>query len=233
MPTGQSVPLAFLLTSSVILTIGILGGTGSAGRGLAVRLANSGYHVLVGSRDAARAESVVGELRLRGEGSVRGVANEEAATGDLVVVATPWDSALATVVPLAPSLSGKVIISMVNALAKHGREMVPLIAPRGSMAAELAAALPDSQVTGAFHHLPASQMEDLDSGLDTDVIVVGDDDGARTTTAELVNRIDGLRAVVAGSLALAGAVESFTAVCISINIRHRAHSSVRLEGLAL
>jgi NADPH-dependent F420 reductase len=174
---------------------------------------------------------VVAELARRGDGSIVGVANEEAATCELVVVATPWDSALATVGPLAGALADKVVISMVNALAKHGREMVPLMAPRGSMAAELAAALPASKVTGAFHHLPASQMEDLDSGLDTDVIVVGDDEGARSATAELVNRVDGLRAVVAGSLALAGAVESFTAVCISINIRHRAHSSVRLVGL--
>jgi NADPH-dependent F420 reductase len=173
----------------------------------------------------------VAQLVHRGDGSITGVANESAADSDMVVVATPWDSTLATVVPLAPALTSKVVVSMVNALTKHGREMVPLIPPRGSMAAELAAALPGSAVTGAFHHLPASQMEDLDSGLVADVMVVGDDDAARAATSEMVNRIDGLRAVVAGSLALAGAVEAFTAVCISINIRHRAHSSVQLVGL--
>jgi hypothetical protein len=109
--------------------------------------------------------------------------------------------------------------------------MVALLPGRGSMAAEIAAALPASRVAGAFHHLPASQMEDLDSGLACDVLVVGDDAGARATTCELTNAIDGLRAVEVGTLALAGAVESFTAVCITTNIRHKSHSAVQLVGL--
>jgi len=185
----------------------------------------------MGSRDATRAQATASELASRGTGSIRGVTNEEAAGADVVVVATPWDSAIATVAALRDALTDKVVISMVNALAKQGREMVPLLPARGSMAAEIAAVLPGSKVTGAFHHLPAAQMEDLDSGLDSDVIVVGDDAGARATTIEITNAMAGLRAVEAGSLALAGTVESFTAVCISVNIRHKAHSSLRLVGL--
>jgi len=120
---------------------------------------------------------------------------------------------------------------MVNALVKQGRELVPLFPPRGSMAAELQAVVPDAHVTGAYHHLPAADMENLDSGIEADVVVVGDNAEARRVTAEITDAMAGLRAVEAGSLALAGAVESFTAVCISINIRHKAHTYVRLAGL--
>lgn len=212
-------------------TVGIVGGTGPAGRGVAIRLASAGYDVTLGSRDETRAREVALTLVPRGGGHVTGATNDEAATRDIVVVATPWDSAVATVKALQASLAGKVVISMVNALAREGRELVPLYPPRGSMAAQIAFALPDSRVVGAFHHLPAAQMENLDSELDADVVIVGDDAPAREQVASLVNEMAGLRAVIAGSLSLASAVEAFTAVCISINIRYKAHSYVKLAGL--
>ena len=212
-------------------TIGIVGGTGPAGRGVAIRLASAGYDVTLGSRDEARAREVATTLVARGNGAVTGATNDDASTCDIVVVATPWDSAVATVKALEANLAGKVVVSMVNALAREGRELVPLYPPRGSMAAQIAYALPQSHVVGAFHHLPAAQMENLDSDLDADVVIVGDDAQARERVAALVNEMAGLRAVIAGSLSLASAVEAFTAVCISINIRHKAHSYVKLAGL--
>ncbi|HQU00749.1 MAG TPA: NAD(P)-binding domain-containing protein, partial [Acidimicrobiales bacterium] len=166
-------------------TVGIVGGTGPAGRGVAIRLASAGYDVTLGSRDEVRASDVASALVPRGSGRVTGATNEEAATRDVIVVATPWDSAVATVKSLQASLGGKVVISMVNALAREGRELVPLYPPRGSMAAQIAFALPDSKVVGAFHHLPAAQMEDLDSDLDADVVIVGDDAPAREQVAAL------------------------------------------------
>ena len=118
--------------------VGILGGTGPAGRGVAVRLAAAGTEVTLGSRDAERAASVAGEvvakwpdLRL----DIRGADNEGAAGADVVVLATPWDSAIATLKPLREILAGKVVISMANALIREGREMLALIPPRGSVAA--------------------------------------------------------------------------------------------------
>ena len=167
----------------------------------------------------------------RGSGSIRGGSNEQAAACDFVVVATPWDSAVATVKALRAQLADKTIVSMVNALVREGKELAPLYPSRGSMAAQIAAALPASHVVGAFHHLPAAQMEDLDSDLDADVVIFGDDDHARERVATMVDEMAGLHAVIAGSMSLAGAVEAFTAVCISINIRHKAHSYVRLAGL--
>jgi len=226
-----SVPLGIRLTSDVNKSIGIIGGSGPAGRGLAVRLASAGYNVVLGSRDADRAGQVAGVLVWRGQGTVAGGTNENAAECDVVILATPWDSAVSTVVPLRKQLVGKVLISMVNALQKQGRELVPMFPARGSMAAEVAAALPGSKVTGAFHHLPAADMENLDSGLDADVMVVGDDVEARTLTVEITDAMEGLRAVEVGSLSLAGAVEAFTAVCITTNIRHKAHTYVKLAGL--
>lgn len=212
-------------------TVGVLGGTGPAGRGVAIRLASAGYDVMLGSRDENRAEGIATELLARGEGVIRGATNEVAADCELVIVATPFDSAVATVSALRSQLKGKVVISMVNALVREGKELVPLYPPRGSMAAQLAFALPESTIVGAFHHLPAREMEDLDSGLDADVVIFSDSDAARTLVAEIVEEMPGLHAVVAGSMSLASAIEAFTAVCISINIRHKAHSYVKLAGL--
>ena len=214
-----------------MVTIGIVGGTGPAGRGVAVRLASGGHDVIVGSRDPDRAAETVAALRWRGEGRVRGAANGEAALAEVVVIATPWESTLATIRPLRDLLAGKVVISMVNALTKEGREMLPLYPPRGSVAAQVAASLPGALVVGAFHHLPAAQMEDLDSDLVADVIIVGDDDIARERVADLVRTMPGLRPLVAGSLSLASAVEAFTAVCISLNIARRGHAYLTLQGI--
>lgn len=211
------------------MQVGIIGGTGPAGRGVAVRAALAGHEVLLGSREHDRAVEVVASLAVpRG---ITGCANDVAATAELVVVATPWDALLATVRPLREALSAKVVVSMANALVRQRGEMAAVIPSRGSMAAELQAALPDARVTGAFHHLPASLMEDPASGLVADVLVCGDDASARAATCALVDSLDGLRAVDAGSLSQAGPIEAFTAVCITVNIRHKVHSTLRLGGL--
>ncbi len=135
---------------------------------MAVRLAQAGIGVTIGSREAERAASVasqVGQKWPEVSSLIRGADNEGAASSELVVVATPWDSAIPTVKALREPLAGKVVISMANALIKEGREMLPLIPPRGSVAAAVQAFLPDSLVAAAFHHLPASEMENLESGL--------------------------------------------------------------------
>ncbi len=212
-------------------TLGIIGGTGPAGQGVALRLACAGYDVVLGSRDAERAAEVAATLEVRGTGVISGADNAGAAEADIVVIATPWDSAVATVASLKAQLEGKIVISMVNALAREGRELVALYPPRGSMAAQIAFAAPGAKVVGAFHHLPAAQMVKLDSGLDADVVIFGDDAQAREEVSTIVSAMPGLTAVIAGSMSLASAVEAFTSVCISINIRHKAHSYVKLAGM--
>jgi NADPH-dependent F420 reductase len=215
------------------MRIGILGGTGPAGRGLAVRLAAAGGELLIGSRDGDRAEGIAAELvdawpnhRL----SIAGGPNQAAADCDLVVLATPWDSALSTVRALAPALDGKVVVSMANALVKEGREFLALLPPRGSVAATIQAELPGSLVSASFHHLPASEMENLQAPLVADVLVCSDHSAATAATVALVDSIDGLRGVDAGSLAQAAPMEAFTATLITINIRHKVHAAVQLTG---
>ncbi len=215
------------------MRIGILGGTGPAGRGLAVRLAAAGDQVVIGSRDPERAETIARDLVEAWPDralAITGASNEDTAAAELVVVATPWDSAVATLRPLAPALAGKVVVSMANALVKEGREFLALVPPRGSVAASVQAALPRSLVSASFHHLPASEMEELTTGLTADVLVCSDHAEATEATVALVDRIEGLRGVDAGSLAQAAPIEAFTAVLITVNIRHKVHAAVQLAG---
>jgi NADPH-dependent F420 reductase len=137
---------------------------------------------------------------------------------------------VATVKPLAGALAGKVVVSMANALVKEGREFLALMPPRGSVAATLQAVLPRSLVSASFHHLPASEMEKLATPMAADVLVCSDHPEASEATVALVDRIEGLRGIDAGSLSQAAAIEAFTAVLITVNIRHKVHAAVQLSG---
>ncbi len=215
------------------MRIGILGGTGPAGRGLAVRLAAAGDEVVLGSRDAERAAGVAAGLVEAWPDhtlAISGASNEDCASTDLVVMATPWDGAVATIKPLADVLAGKVVVSMANALVKEGREFLALMPPRGSVAAMVQAALPRSLVSASFHHLPASEMEKLTTPMAADVLVCSDHPEASEATVALVDRIAGLRGINAGSMSQAAAIEAFTAVLITVNIRHKVHAAVQLSG---
>src|SRR5579875_1787464 len=203
------------------MSIGILGGTGPAGRALALRLASVGMEVRLGSRDAERAAA-----------TVAGVANEEACGCDLVVLATPWDGAAPTAAALRDRLAGRVVVSMANAFSKVGDELQALVPPRGSVSVAVQQAAPEALVAGAFHHVPARGLGAIDEPLDADVLVCSDHERATAATIELVDAVPGLRGVDAGSLSAAAAIESFTAVLIGINLRQRAQASIRLTGLS-
>ncbi len=215
------------------MRVGILGGTGPLGRGLALRLAASGTEVVIGSRQAERARAVAGELcgTLGRELAIAGEANDVACGTELVVLAAPWDAAVPTALSLAEVLTGKVVVSVANALVRQGREMHALVPPRGSVAAGVQAALPGSAVAAAGHHLPADTLADLEAPVDADVLVCADAEEAKKATMDLFGRVSGLRALDAGSLASAAAVEAFTAVLVTLNMRYKAHSTLRLAGL--
>lgn len=216
------------------MDVGILGGTGPLGRGLAVRLAAAGHRVVVGSRDAARAEAAAAELRGAWPDrplDLQGAGNAGAADVDVVVLATPWEGAVATVQELADALAGTVVVSVGNALVRQGREAHAVVPPRGSVAAMVQAALPGATVVAAGHHLPARSLVELDHPLQADVLVCADDPGARQRVVDLLDTVPGLRGVAAGSLAQAAAIEAFTAVLVTVNMTHRVHSTVHLAGL--
>ncbi len=212
----------------------MIGGTGPAGQAVAVQFAAAGVDAVIGSRTLSRAEETAAELNEKWRSKqlrLSAGTNETAADADLVVVATPWDGALGTVVPLAGALEGKVVVSMLNAITRLGKEMVPLIPPSGSMTAALARALPKSRVVGAFHHLPAGPWGDLDHHLDADVLVCGDDRDAVAEVVGLINGLPGLRGIDAGGLSGATAIEALTPTLLEINRRYKTHASIHLTGI--
>lgn len=214
--------------------IGILGGTGPAGRGLAARLASVGMRTIVGSRIEERARECCAAMQDEWPGRVlplEGRDNAGAAEAEIVVVATPWDSAADTAASVAKQLEGKVVISMANALARVGDEFMALALPRGSVAAHVQAAVPGALVAAAFQHLPARALARLDVPLVGDVLVCSDHPAAWTATAALVGRMGGLRALHAGSLSAATAVEALTAVLLQLNVRYRGRAGLRLTGI--
>jgi 8-hydroxy-5-deazaflavin:NADPH oxidoreductase len=215
------------------MDVGILGGTGPAGKALAARLASVGLSVRIGSRQSERAEEAADDLRRKWEGRrllLAGVDNEQACASEVVVLATPWEGAAPLARSLAGALEGRVVLSMVNALAKVGDELVALVPPSGSITLAVQQAAPGALVAGAFHHLPARVLADLDASLEADVLVCSDHAEATSVGIALSDRIPGCRGVDAGSLSAAAAIEAFTAVLVSINMRNRAHASVKLTG---
>jgi 8-hydroxy-5-deazaflavin:NADPH oxidoreductase len=216
------------------MRVGILGGTGPAGRALAARIAATGAEVALGSRDEARAASVAKEIRELWPDqllAIVGATNAQAATSDLVILATAFEAAAHTAASLAAQLSGRVLISMANGMSRVGNEMQPLFPARGSIAATVQALLPETKVSAAFHHLPANEFSDIAHPIESDVLVCADDEEAAQATVALVESIPGLHALRAGSLATAGAVEALTAVLVNVNVRYRCHTTLRLLGV--
>ena len=216
------------------MRIGILGGTGPAGRSLAARLTSIGYTVVIGSRSKYRAMEArdglvekwpdLGELLEFGD-------NDAAAECDMVVIATPWDSAATTAQEHKEALRGKVVVSMANALVRVGHEFQPLVPPRGSVAAHVQAAVPSCRVVAAFHHLPATELGNLGEPIDSDVLICGDDPEAVSEVSRIVAKIPGCRPLDAGELSNATAIEAFTAVLLQLNVRYKTRVAPKLTGI--
>jgi hypothetical protein len=216
------------------MRIGVLGGTGPAGQGIAVRLASVGHNVVVGSRGLDRAEEVVDELAARwGErvASLTAGTNDDAAAQELVVIATVWDAAVSTAEQLAPLLDGKVVVSMANGLQKVGREFRPVIPAEGSIAAAIQVVAPGARVVAALQHVPAAALANLDHDVESDVFVAGDDDDARTTVLDLLDAIPGMNVLDAGGLVNAQGIEAFAAALLTVNIRHKGEGTLRIVGV--
>jgi len=216
------------------MRIGILGGTGPAGTSLAARLASIGYPAVIGSRSKYRAMEARDALAERWPDladSLQYGDNDAAADCDVVVIATPWDSAATTAQEHADALAGKVVISMANALVRVGHEFQPLVPPRGSVAAHVQAAIPRSRVVAAFHHLPATELGQIGEPIDSDVLICGDDPEAVAVVSDIVAKIPGCRPLDAGELSNATAIEAFTAVLLQLNVRYRTRVAPKLTGI--
>jgi len=216
------------------MQIGLLGGTGPAGSALGLRLASVGHEIVVGSRDASRAQNVCNEMIKKWSGyklNLVGGDNDMAAKCELVIIATPWDSAATVVNEHRQDLIGKIVVTMANALVRVGKEFQPLVPPRGSIAAHVQAEIPQSRVVAAFQHLPATELGRLGHEVDSDVLICSDDPTATAVICEIVADIPGCRPLNAGSLSNALAIEAFTAVLLQLNVRYKTRVAPRLTGI--
>lgn len=211
-------------------TIGILGGTGAQGRGLARRLAMAGHPVILGSRDPQRAATTAEGYADAGD--VTGAANADAARAELVIVAVPYEGHADLLASLATELAGKIVIDCVNPLGFDKQGPYPLEVEAGSAAQEAQHVLPDSTVIAAFHHVSAVKLDDpAVEHIGGDVLVLGDDREAVGVVCELAEAIPGTRGIYAGRLRLAGQVEALTANLIAINRRYSAHAGLQITDL--
>lgn len=205
------------------MRVAVVGGTGSFGKALAVRLAAAGVEVVIGSRDAERARALAAEL------GVEGVANADAVRGaDLVVLATKADAAVETARELREAIGTTPVLSVAAELS-FGPDGVKPTARPTSIAQRIQDEL-DAPVAAGLHSLAASNLAGGDAP-DEDALVCGDDPRAKELALELAGRITSGRAVDAGPLASARALEGMTAVIVNVNKRYKAHAGLRVTGL--
>ncbi|MGO4423442.1 NADPH-dependent F420 reductase, partial [Streptomyces sp. MCAF7] len=214
------------------LVVGVLGGTGDQGRGLAYRLARVGQKVIIGSRAAERAHTAAEELG-GAEYGIEGAENAECARrSDVVIVAVPWEGHGKLLEALREELTGKLVVDCVNPLGFDKKGAYALKPEEGSAAEQAAALLPDSRVTAAFHHLSAVLLQDPEvERIDTDVMVLGESRADTDLVQALAGRIPGMRGVFAGRLRNAHQVESLVANLISTNRRYKAHAGLRITDV--
>ena len=200
-----------------------MGGTGAFGRALAERLGALGREVVIGSRDASRAKEIAAVL------GVEGAANEEAAAGaDLVILAVRSNAALETARALAPVLGTTPLLSVASDLTFTENGVLP-----GRESRSLAEAIQDvvdAPVAAGLQSLAAIHLTSPDPP-DEDVLVCGDDERAKELSLELASRLIRGRAIDAGPLANARALEGMTAVLLNVNRRYKVHAGIRLSGL--
>jgi 8-hydroxy-5-deazaflavin:NADPH oxidoreductase len=219
------------------VTIAIVGGTGPQGSGLALRWAQAGENVIIGSRDAQRALETASKLseKVGTEKILSGTENRFACTdADIVVLTVPFEAHAETLKHIKPSLRvGQILVDTTVPLAASigGKPTRTLSVWQGSAAQQAAEMVPDGvTVVAAFHNLAADLFKQ-DGPVDCDVIVCSDDKAAGKRVRELARKIPGVRALDGGKLENARIVEQITAVLIGLNIRHKGHSGLRITGL--
>jgi NADPH-dependent F420 reductase len=203
--------------------IALLGGTGSFGTALAVRLREAGYDVVIGSRDADRARAAAAELGLDG------ASNEEAAeAADLVVIATKAEGAVETARSLRQAIGTTPVLSVAAELS-FSKDGVSPTSEATSIASRIQDVV-DAPVIAGLHSLAASNLGGEDAP-DEDALVCGDDPDAKELVLELAGKLTTGRAIDAGPLASARALEGMTAVIVNVNKRYKAHVGLRVTGL--
>jgi NADPH-dependent F420 reductase len=218
--------------------IAIIGGTGDQGKGLALRWAQTGWPIVIGSRDAVRAQAAADEFKteLGGTADIRGMVNDAAAaSASLVVLTVPFAAQLPTLKEIAPALQpGTLLIDVTVPLepAVGGKPTRLLGVWAGSAAEQCREYIPAGiEVVAAFHNVGAQALSDLSHAVECDILVCGDTKAAKERVRPLVEAIAGCRYIDAGPLANARTVEAMTALLIGLNIRNKKHTGLRITGL--
>lgn len=219
------------------MTIAIVGGTGPEGSGLALRFAQAGETVIIGSRDAQRALETAARLSASAsdEKKISGSENRFACSdAEIVVLTVPFEAHAETLKHIKPTLrAGQILVDTTVPLAASvgGKPTRTLGVWQGSAAQQAAELVPEGVVVvAAFHNLAADLLKQ-EGPVDCDVIVCSDDKDAGKRVRELARKIPGVRALDGGKLENARIVEQITAVLIGLNIRYKGHSGLRITGL--
>jgi len=217
--------------------IAIIGGTGPAGMGLALRWARAGETIIIGSRDAQRAQQAAAAIQQKAgsNANVSGLENAAAcAVADILMLTVPFEGQASLLKQLKPAITpGSILIDATVPLATAvgGRPSRTLGVWQGSAAEQVAELVPEEvSVVAAFHNVSAELLGG-DDPLDCDVIVCSDDPDAAQLTRDLAAKIPGVRAINGGKLENARIVEQITALLIGLNIRHKGHAGIRITGL--
>ncbi len=215
------------------MRIGIVGGTGREGRGIAIRWAAAGHDVTIGSRDAAKGAEKAAELSAAHGVALAGTDNARACEGaEVVLLSIPFAGHSETVRELAPLLRGKVVIDLTVPLKPPAVRTVSLPPSKAVCLATQEILGDASKVVGALHHISSEHLAGEAHAIDCDVLVCGDDPDARALVVGLVGDL-GLRGIEAGVLANAIALESLTPVLLFINKKYGANGAgIRITGLA-
>src|SRR5208282_4528874 len=219
--------------------IAVLGGTGPAGMGLGLRWARAGETILIGSRDAQRAQEAADKIKQKAGSQTRvsGMENSAAcAAAEILILTVPFEGQAALLKQLKPAIRpGSILIDATVALAASvgGRASRTLGVWQGSAAQQAAELVPkDVSVAAAFQNVSADVLNsDSNEDVDCDVIVCSDDPNATEVTMELAAKIVRVRAIDGGKLENARIVEQITALLIGLNIRHKGHGGIRITGL--
>jgi NADPH-dependent F420 reductase len=218
-------------------SVTVIGGSGALGFGLAARLGRAGTPIVIGSREAGRAEETAVKLREAvPEGDFDGLANGPAAQrSEVVFLCVPFRSQSETLTNLKEHLrEGQLVVDATVPLAAavSGRATRMLGVWQGSAAQQAAEMVPNGvRVVSALHTVSAALLRDLDATLDEDILVCGDRKADKAQAAELIHRIPGLRCVDCGRLEQSRTTESLTALLIGINSRYKTHAGIRITGL--
>ncbi|MBW3662435.1 MAG: NADPH-dependent F420 reductase [Actinobacteria bacterium] len=215
--------------------LGILGGTGPQGRGLACRWALAGHEVHIGSRSRERAQDAVDDVieRVgRDDIAVHAATNDEAATAaEIVVVAVPYDAQQTLLPPLRDTVGDKVVCNVVNPMVFDDLGPKAVRIDAGSSAEECQELWPDARVVSAFHDVSSRRLLRPHEPIDTHVLICADDQEAAHRVAHLASRIEGMWGVYCGPLRNSEYIENITPVILFINRYYHIQAGLLIDGI--